>query len=149
MKIAFGCDHAGWALKSVVMDWLSKRNIEVIDFGTYSAESVDYPDYAASVAKSVQKGDARFGILICGTGLGMAITADKFEGIRAVTVSDCVSAEMARAHNNANILAFGARIVGPSMAEKLVETFLNTKYAGGRHDRRLDKIVRLTSRGSD
>jgi ribose 5-phosphate isomerase B len=140
MKVAIGCDHAGWELKPVVMEYLSDTGIQVIDKGTHSATSVDYPDYAAQVAEAVTSGTADVGILICGTGLGMAIAANKFPGIRAVTVSDCFSAEMARAHNNANVLTMGSRVIGQGLALKIVQTFLTTPYQGRRHDRRLQKL---------
>jgi ribose 5-phosphate isomerase B len=146
MKIALGSDHAGWHLKEHVSAYLLNQGIDVLDLGPANAESVDYPDYARAVAVSIQNGQADMGILICGTGLGMAVTANKFTGIRAVSVSDTFSAEMSRAHNNANILTFGARVVGPGLAERLVHAFLNTAYEHGRHQRRIDKITQFELR---
>ncbi len=141
MIIALGCDHAGWLLKPDVAEYLKSRGITVIDCGTNSSDSVDYPDFAKQVAESVVGGESDLGVLICGTGLGMAVSANKIHGIRAVTVSEPVSAKMARAHNNANILTFGARIIGPGMALDILEAFLNTEYESGRHARRLNKIA--------
>ena len=143
MKIALGCDHAGWLLKSDVAEHLKNQGITVVDYGTNSSDSVDYPDFAKQVAESVAGGESDLGVLICGTGLGMAVSANKIHGIRAVTVSEPVSAKMARAHNNANILTFGARIVGPGMALDILDAFLNTEYESGRHARRLEKIVAM------
>ncbi len=151
MKIAFGCDHAGITLRESVLKHLEKRQVDVIDLGTTSTESVDYPDFAVEVSRTVLIGQATLGILICGTGLGMAIAANKIPGIRAVTVSDTFSARMARAHNNANILTFGSRVVGPGAAMDLVDAFLDASYEGGRHQHRLDKIATIekSARSSD
>ncbi len=151
MKIAFGCDHAGITLKESVLKHLEKRQVEVIDLGTSSTQSVDYPDFAVKVCRSVLNGQATLGILICGTGLGMAIAANKMTGIRAVTVSDTFSARMARAHNNANILTFGSRVVGPGAALELVNAFLDSSFEGGRHQDRLDKIngIENSNRAAD
>jgi ribose 5-phosphate isomerase B len=143
MRIAFGCDHAGWVLKQELLEFLARANHEIIDMGTDSSVSVDYPDFAARVAESVSTGRADIGILVCGTGLGMAITANKFKGVRAVTVSDGFSAKMARAHNDANVLTLGARVVGPGLALDIVNSFLSTPFEGGRHQRRVDKIRAL------
>lgn len=140
MKIAIGCDHAGFSLKAVVLEHLKARNCEVIDLGTHSLDSVDYPDYALAVARTICRGDASLGILVCGTGLGMAIAANKLPGIRAVTVSDTFSARMSRLHNDANILTFGSRVVGPGTAIDLIDAFIDTKFESGRHQKRLDKI---------
>jgi len=143
MKIAFGCDHAGWNLKKAVISHLKEQNIEILDFGTDSSESVDYPDFAEKVACAVQGGKADFGILICGTGQGMAMAANKVHGIRAAAVSDSVSASLARAHNDANIITFGGRIIGPAVAMQIVDTFLHTRFESGRHVKRVRKIMDL------
>jgi ribose 5-phosphate isomerase B len=143
MRVSIGSDHAGYALKKILREYLEKSGFQVIDLGPDNEQSVDYPDFAESVALSVQKGEAKFGILVCGTGLGMAITANKIKGIRAVTVTDCYSAKMARAHNDANILALGSRVVGSGLAQHLVEVFLNTEFEGGRHLNRIRKICQL------
>jgi ribose 5-phosphate isomerase B len=143
MKIAFGCDHAGWYLKQPVMEFLKARKIEFFDVGTNSPESVDYPDFAARVALLVVRQEVEFGILICGTGLGMAMTANKFPGIRAITVSEGFSAQMARAHNNANVLTMGSRVVGAGLAVHIIDLFLSTPFEGGRHEKRLNKLAEL------
>lgn len=143
MKIAFGCDHAGFELKPIIVKRLDQRGIDILDHGTFSAESVDYPDYASKVAASVSTGEAQLGVLICGTGLGMAISANKTHGIRAVTVSEPYSAKMARAHNDANILTFGSRVVGPDLALMIMDVFLDTPFEGGRHCRRVGKMLAL------
>ena len=139
-RIAIGCDHAGYELKSAIVRHLGSRGVDVLDKGTDSAESVDYPDYAGKVAQSIIRGEVEMGILLCGTGLGMAISANKFPGIRAVTVSEPYSAKMARAHNNANIITMGSRVVGRGLAIMILDTFLDTPFEGGRHCRRVDKI---------
>jgi ribose 5-phosphate isomerase B len=143
MKIAFGCDHAGWALKSVILEHLSKKGIEVIDLGTDSALSVDYPDFALKVAQVVVSNQADYGMLVCGTGLGMAISANKIKGVRAVTVTESFSAFMARAHNDANVLALGARVTGPGIALQIIDVFLATPFEHGRHLLRVNKIRNL------
>ena len=140
MRIALGADHAGVALKDALKPRLEARGVPFEDFGTHSTDSVDYPDFAARVAHAVASGAADRGILVCGTGLGMAIAANKVAGIRAVPVVDEASARMGREHNDANVLALGARLTAPEEAWTLVEIFLDTPFAGGRHQRRLDKI---------
>lgn len=130
-------------LKQQVRELLEQRGIEYQDFGTQSADSVDYPDFAASVASEVANGHFDYGILVCGSGLGMAIAANKIAGIRAVAVTDEPSARLSREHNNANVLALGERLTPPSVATRIVETFLDTPFAGGRHQRRIDKIAAL------
>jgi len=139
VKIAIGCDHAGVDLKRALLDSVLKKH-EVIDMGTNSKESVDYPDIAKLVAHAVANGDVESGILICGTGIGMAMAAGKVKGIRAARCSEPYSAEMSRRHNNANVLCFGARVIGSGMAEKIVEKWLSTPFDGGRHARRVAKI---------
>lgn len=139
MKIAIGCDHAGVDLKRTLLDSVLKEH-EVTDVGTNSKESVDYPDIAKLVARAVACGEVESGILICGTGIGMAMAAGKVKGIRAARCSEPYSAEMSRTHNNANVLCFGARVIGSGMAEKIVEKWLSTPFEGGRHARRIGKI---------
>lgn len=139
--IAIGSDHGGFALKAEIIEHLHKRGFEVKDFGTYSEESCDYPVYAKAVAKAVAAGECEKGILICGTGIGVSITANKFRGIRAALCGDCFSAEATRLHNDANILAMGARVTGPGLALKIVDTFLDTPFSGDeRHIRRISMI---------
>ncbi len=143
MRIAIGADHAGYALKEVLIAHLREQGVEVMDFGTHGTDSVDYPDYARAVAEAVARGEADYGVLICGTGVGMAITANKVPGIRAAAVSDVYSAKMSRAHNDANILCLGGRVVGPGLAIEILEAWLHTPFEGGRHARRLEKIRRM------
>lgn len=139
--IAIGCDHGGYALKQEVMKHLAERGLEYKDFGTYSEDSCDYPVYGKTVAHAVADGDCDRGILICGTGIGISITANKVPGIRAALCGDCFSAEATRLHNDANILAMGARVVGAGLALKIVDTFLDTPFSGDeRHVRRINMI---------
>lgn len=135
-----GADHAGFELKNNLLDFLSSRGVLWEDVGTFSGESVDYPDYAFEVARRVASGEAAFGLLICGTGIGMSITANRLTGIRAALCNDLFTARMARAHNNANILALGSRVVGAGLAEAIVLTFLETAFEKGRHQRRIKKM---------
>lgn len=141
MKIGLGADHGGYALKQVVVDALKAAGHEVLDFGTNGDASVDYPDYGAKVATAVSKGTVERGVLVCGTGIGMSIIANKFPGVRAALVTDNHMARMASEHNNANILVLGARTTDPTSAREMVETWLETPFEGGRHDRRLAKIA--------
>jgi ribose 5-phosphate isomerase B len=143
MRVALGADHAGVQLKDAVRSLLQARGVEVHDFGTIDETSVDYPDYAALVARAVAMGEVDRGILACGTGLGMAIAANKIDGVRAAPVVDLESARLSREHNDANILALGARVTTSDMALQIVSTFLDTPFAGGRHQRRIDKITAL------
>ncbi len=139
--IAIGSDHGGWALKQEVMKHLDARGLEYRDYGTYTEDSCDYPVYGKAVAHAVADGECEKGIIICGTGIGISITANKIKGIRAALCSDCFSAEMTRLHNDANILAFGARVVGPGLALKIVDIFLDTPFSGDeRHIRRINQI---------
>jgi ribose 5-phosphate isomerase B len=140
VKVAVGADHAGFALKEEVRRELDAAGHAVRDFGTQSTDSVDYPDYAQRVAEAVRSGAAERGILICGTGIGMAIAANRLPGVRAASCSDTYSARMARAHNDANVLAIGARVVGSGLALDLVRVFLETPFEGGRHERRVRKM---------
>lgn len=143
MKIAIGSDHGGFDLKEVLIPELIDNGIEVIDVGTDSHKSVDYPDYAEKVAVIVSRGEAELGILICGTGIGMCMSANKIPGIRAAMAWDIFTARMARAHNNANILTLGGRVTGPELAKEIVKAFLAESFEAGRHKRRVDKIFRL------
>ncbi len=140
MKYFIGTDHAGFEVKPFVIDYLQKRGIEVEDLGTYSNESVDYPDYAHKVAEAVKNNPGTMGILICGSGIGMSLAANKHKGIRAALCHDHYTASMARRHNDANILCFGARIVGLGEIESILEGWLNSEFEGGRHQRRVEKI---------
>lgn len=141
MKIAIGSDHGGFELKKEIMAHLSERGIEFKDFGCYDNKSCDYPDIAKPVAHAVAEHEYDLGILICGTGIGISITANKIKGIRAALCSDCFSAEATRLHNDANILAMGGRVVGPGLAIKIVDTFLDTPFSNEeRHIRRINKI---------
>ena len=145
--LAIGSDHGGFALKKEIMAHLDERGIAYKDFGTYSEESCDYPDIAEPVARAVAAGECERGILICGTGIGMSIAANKVDGIRAALCGDCFSAEFTRRHNDANILTLGARVVGPGLALKIVDTYLDTAFEGGRHARRIAKIADIEKRG--
>lgn len=143
MKLAIGSDHGGFRLKEAIKTYLLAHDYEVTDFGTESEDSCDYPDFALPVAEAVAKGEYDRGILICGTGIGIGIVANKVKGIRAALCHDTFSAEACRNHNDANILTMGERIVGEGLALKIVETFLNSDFEGGRHQRRVDKIKAL------
>jgi ribose 5-phosphate isomerase B len=143
MKIALGADHAGYQLKDQIKQHLEQQGISVRDEGTSSAESVDYPDYARAVAHDVSEKRADLGILVCGSGIGMAITANKVDGIRAANVSTEYEAQMSREHNNANVLALGARIINADTAFRIVDKWLVTQFAGGRHERRVEKIMAI------
>ncbi|MBQ8166673.1 MAG: ribose 5-phosphate isomerase B [Lachnospiraceae bacterium] len=139
--LALGCDHGGYELMQEVKAHLTKRGFEFKDFGCYSTESVDYPEYAKKVAHAVADGECELGILICGTGIGISIAANKVKGIRAALCSDCFSAQATKEHNNANILAMGARTIGPGLALKIVDTFLDTPFSNDeRHIRRINMI---------
>jgi len=142
-KIYIGSDHAGYDLKMAVREFLVEQGFDVVDVGTYSKESCDYPDYARKVAESVVKDEKSFGILICGTGIGMSIAANKVPGIRAALANDIIAAKLSRAHNNANILCMGGRLIGKELSFEIVKTFLITSYDGGRHERRLRKIENI------
>lgn len=141
--IAIGSDHGGYALKQQLMKHLTDLGLEYKDYGTYSEESCDYPIYAEAVAHAVAGGEAERGILICGTGIGMSMAANKIHGIRCALCGDCYSAELTRRHNDANILALGARVLGEGLAVKIMDTFLTTEFEGGRHARRIGLIADL------
>lgn len=139
--IAVGCDQGGFALKQEILNYLKEKGIAYQDYGTYDENSVDYPVYARKVTSAVTSGECEKGILICGTGIGISIAANKVKGIRAALCSDCFSAEMTRLHNDANILCMGGRVLGPGLAVKITETFLNTEFSGEeRHARRIRMI---------
>ena len=146
MKIAIGCDHGGYALKQEVLHHLEAQGIEYQDCGTYSEESCDYPIFGEKAARAVANGEADYGILICSTGIGISITANKILGIRCALCSDCYSAELTRRHNDANVLALGALVTGKGLALKIVDTFLHTGFEGGRHARRVGEIADLERR---
>jgi len=144
-----GADHAGFELKDKIKQHLQQQGITVRDEGTSSPDSVDYPDYARAVAHDVSEHRADLGILVCGSGIGMAISANKIDGIRAANVSSEYEAQMSREHNNANVLALGARILSPDEALRVVDKWLATSFAGGRHERRVEKIMALESENED
>jgi ribose 5-phosphate isomerase B len=138
--IVIGSDHGGLEMKEVVKAAIASRGMSVEDYGTDNGDSVDYPDFAEKVATAVSRGDVALGILICGTGIGMSIVANKFPGVRAALATDEFMAQMAKEHNNANILVLGGRVLSDDLATRMVNVWLDTAYEGGRHQRRLDKI---------
>lgn len=140
MKVAIASDHGGFRLKREIVKYLESQQIEYTDFGTDSEDSVDYPDFAKPMSEKVARGEFDRGILICGTGIGMSIAANKVPGIRCALVHDTFSAKATRQHNNSNVLAMGERVIGTGLALDIVELWLNTEFEGGRHDRRVDKI---------
>ena len=144
-KIVLGADHAGFALKEKLRQYLVSQGYAVDDQGAASTESVDYPDYAEKVARRVASHQADWGVLVCGTGLGMAISANKVPGIRAATCNDTLSAHFARAHNDANVLTLGAGLIGPALAKQIVDAWLSTEFGGGRHAKRVEKIMAIES----
>jgi ribose 5-phosphate isomerase B len=146
MKIAIAADHGGYALKESVKRKLESMNLTYHDFGTHSEESVDYPDYGILVAEAVARGEFDRGILICGTGLGMSIVANKVPGIRCALLHDTFSARATREHNDTNVMAMGARVIGPGLADEIVEIWLTTDFTGGRHTKRLNKIAEIEKR---
>ena len=141
VMIAIGCDHGGYELKQELISYLNEKGLEFKDFGCHSTESCDYPIYGEAVARAIVSGECERGIIICGTGIGISLAANKVKGIRAALCGDCFSAEMTRQHNDANILSLGARVTGPGLAMKIVDTFLNTEFEGGRHARRVELIA--------
>ncbi|MCU0253127.1 MAG: ribose 5-phosphate isomerase B [Acidobacteria bacterium] len=140
MRIAAAADHAGFPLKSHLVAWLAARGHEVVDLGTHSAESVDYPDFGHALARRIVSGEFERGLVICGTGIGVSIAANRHPGVRAARCLSEYDARMARAHNDANVLALGERVTGAGLAEAILETFLATPFEGGRHARRVQKI---------
>ena len=142
-KIVIGCDHAAVQMKNNVINHLKSQGYDVIDVGTYSEESCDYPDYAYAAAKKVADGEVAKGILICGTGIGMSIAANKVNGIRCALCDNLFSAEMTRRHNDSNMLSMGARVISNQLALKIVDMFLDTPFEGGRHQRRVEKLMAI------
>jgi|SRR5690606_7226709 len=140
MKIAIGADHAGFVYKSKIVEYLTSKGFEIQDFGTFSTDSVDFPDFAHPTAEAVENGEADFGILICGSGQGVNMTANKHKGVRSALCWNTDIARLTRQHNNANIIALPARFVAYEYAVEMIETFLNTGFEGGRHEKRVDKI---------
>lgn len=144
-RVALGADHAGVVLKNQLARLLEDRGVAFTDFGTNGPESVDYPDFAARVARAVAAGDYDRGVLVCGSGIGMAIAANKVAGIRAAVVTEAESARLSRSHNDANVIALGARLTSPEVATDIINAFLDTPFEGGRHQRRIDKLTQLDS----
>ena len=147
-KIVIGCDHAALELKNKVIAHLNTKGFDVCDVGTYTNDSCNYPDYATAACEKLQRGEAELGILICGTGIGMSIAANKHRGIRAACCSDTFSAKATREHNNANVLCFGERVVGSGLALQLVDVFLDTDYLGGRHDARVQMLTDIENKNN-
>ena len=144
MKIAIGCDHGALALKNTVKAHLEKKGYEVCDYGTYTLDSCDYPDFAEKAAKAVASGECEKGIVLCTTGIGISIAANKVKGIRCALLSDLMSAKMTREHNDTNMMAMGAAIVGEMLALKIVDTWIGTEFSGEeKHQRRIDKVMAL------
>ena len=141
--IAAGCDHGGFSLKTVLIEQLIESGHEVLDLGTDSNERVDYPDFAEAVAKSVASGEAEFGLLVCGSGIGVCMVANKISGIRAATIHDVTSAHLSREHNDANIICLGERLIGPEVAKEALDIFLASKFQEGRHLNRVKKIDKI------
>ncbi|MGD0285332.1 MAG: ribose 5-phosphate isomerase B [Acidimicrobiales bacterium] len=146
MRVSAGSDHAGFELKGLLIEHLAFLGHEVVDLGTHSPEPVDYPDFGAAVGQSVTSGDTDLGVCVCGTGMGIAIAANKVHGVRAAAVHDVTSARLAREHNNANVICFGARLLGTEVATDALEMFLRSEFGGGRHLRRIEKIAALEKR---
>ena len=143
MKIALGCDHGALALKEKLIPHLEAKGYEVKDFGTYTYDSCDYADFAGAAAQAVASGECDKGIVLCTTGIGVSITANKVKGIRCALLSDVMSARMTRQHNDTNMMAIGAAVVGPMLALEITDTWLGTEFEGGRHQRRIDKMMAL------
>ena len=143
MKIAIACDHGGYLLKQDLLIWMEENDIEYEDFGCFSTESVDYPVFAEKAARAVADGTCDKGVVICTTGIGVSIAANKVPGIRCALCTDSLQAEMTRRHNDANMMAIGAGFTGKNMAERMVEVFLTTEFEGGRHERRVNKMMAL------
>ena len=143
MKVAVGCDHGGFVLKDAVISTLEELGAQVVDMGTYSTESVDYPVYGKKVADAVANGECDLGVVMCGTGIGISIAANKVKGILAAVVTDEFMAEMTRRHNNANIIALGGRVITPEKAKSLVKAWYTAEFEGGRHQKRIDMITQI------
>jgi ribose 5-phosphate isomerase B len=147
MKLAIGSDHAGYEMKEEIKKYLEEKGYEVKDYGTNSTESCDYPEFGEKVGRAVASGECEEGVLVCGTGIGISLAANKVKGIRAAVCSEPVSARLAKQHNNANIIAFGARIVGMEEAKGIVDAFLSAEFLGGRHEKRVNMISDIENRG--
>ena len=143
MRIAFAADHAGYELKDALIAWLREAGHEAIDLGTNGPESVDYPDFGARLARAIAAGEAERGIAVCGSGIGISIAVNRNPACRCARVDDPLSAQLAREHNDANVLAFGGRLIGPDMAKACVLAFLGTDFSGGRHQRRVDQLSHI------
>ena len=141
MKLAIGCDHGALALKNKAVAHLTAKGYEVVDFGTYTSDSCDYPDFAEKAAKAVAAGECEKGIVLCTTGIGISIAANKIKGIRCALLSDIMSAKLTRLHNDTNMMALGAAVVGEMLAFEIIDTWLGTDFEGGRHQRRVDKMM--------
>lgn len=146
MKIAMGNDHSAIELKNIIKEFVESKGYEVIDFGTNTLESCDYPVFGEKVGRAVASGEADLGIVICGTGVGISLAANKVKGIRACVCSEPYTAKLSKMHNNSNVLAFGARVVGSEMAKMITEEWLDAKYEGGRHQRRVDMLMEIENR---
>lgn len=146
MKLAIGSDHAGFELKEEIKKYLEEKGYEMKDYGTYSNESCDYPEFGEKVGCAVASGECEEGVLVCGTGIGISLAANKVKGVRAAVVSEPVSARLSKQHNNANIIAFGARIVGLEEAKGIVDAFLGAEFLGGRHEKRVNMISEIENR---
>ena len=146
MKIAVGCDHGGFEHKNAIAEHFKERGFEVTDYGIYEVKSVDYPDIAEKLCESIVNGDNELGILVCGTGIGMSIAANKVKGIRAAAVSEHFSAKYTRLHNNSNVLCLGGRVIGVGTAIELADLFVDTEFEGGRHQTRVDKITAIENK---
>ena len=143
MKVVIGCDHGGFELKEVLSAHLKDKGFDVVDVGTYDTNSVDYPDIAQKACEEVIYGRCEWGVLICGTGIGISIAANKVNGIRCALVSNEYSAEMTKRHNNANMVAFGGRVTGPDLAKHILDAYVGAEFEGGRHEKRIEKISAL------
>lgn len=146
MKIGIGSDHGGFALKEELKAFMEEKGLDIVDFGTNNTESVDYPDYGEAVAKAVANNEVDRGVVICGTGIGISLAANKVKGIRCALCGDVYSAKMSRAHNNANMIALGGRVVGVDLAKEILDAYLNSEFQAGRHERRVDKISEIEDR---
>ena len=146
MKIALGSDHAGWEMKEEIKRFLSTNKYDFKDFGTYESVACDYPDFAAKVAEAVQSKEFDRGILVCGAGIGMSITANKFKGIYAALCDNTYSAEMARRHNNSNVLVLPGRLIGKGIADEIIKLWLGLEFEGGRHQKRIDKVKEIENK---
>ncbi len=143
LKIALACDHGGFALKGVLMEHLKERDMEYVDFGCFSAESCDYPEFSEKAARAVASGECRFGVVVCTTGIGVSICANKVRGVRCALCHEPWSAQMTRRHNDANMLALGAGVTGPKLAVDILDAFLGASFEGGRHQRRVDQMMAI------